>query len=256
MRNQLMLVAAAAFVLTLPAPAAAQAAAGAAKTAPTPSYTEEQLIEGFRKVTVASVSDAVDQVVGRRGFMSHDMRPRVPGRIVGRAVTAHLVPAPPEKSTPALSTKHSVGVIDNSKPGEVAVIVLKDGLDVAGLGGLMGTSAKVRGMAGVVIDGGVRDIIELRALGLPTYSRSVIPSSTVSRWAGIESNVPVQCAGVTVNPGDIIVADEDGVVRVPKERAAEVLKRSQDIDDLETKMVPLIKENKALSKAIEKFNRI
>jgi regulator of RNase E activity RraA len=61
---------------------------------------------------------------------------------------------------------------------------------------------------------------------------------------------------VTVNPGDIIVADEDGVVAVPKQRAAEVLKRSQDIDELETKMVPLIKENKALSAAREKFNRI
>jgi regulator of RNase E activity RraA len=255
MTNRFMLAAAVAFVLAAPAPVAAQAAAKA-KTPQAQSLTEQQLLDGFRKATVASVADAVDQVVGKRGYMSHDMRPRVPGRIVGRAVTAYLVPAPPEKSTPALSTGHSVGIIDNSKPGEVAVIVIKDGLDVAGLGGLMGTSAKVRGMAGVIVDGGARDIAELRALGLPTFSRSVVPSSTVGRWAGVSSNQPVQCAGITVNPGDIIVADEDGVVAVPKDRAAEVLKKSRDIDELETKMGPLIKENKALSAAREKFNRI
>jgi regulator of RNase E activity RraA len=230
----------------------AQTAATAARKAP----AGDALIEGYRKATVASVADAVDQVAGERGFMSHDMRPRVPGRIVGRAVTALLRAAPKEKSTPALSTKHSVGIIDNSKPGEVAVIVLEDGLDVAGLGGLMGTTAKVRGMAGVVIDGGIRDVAELRALGLPSYSRSIVPSTTVGRWAGVSSNVPVRCAGVQVSPGDIILADEDGVVRIPQNRAAEVLKRSQEIDQLETKMVPLIKQHKTLSKAIEIFNRI
>jgi regulator of RNase E activity RraA len=188
--------------------------------------------------------------------MSHDMRPRVAGQIVGRAITATLRQAPPDKATAALSAKHSVAMIDNSKPGDVGIIVVENGLDVAGLGGLMGTTAKVRGMAGVLIDGGLRDIAELRALGLPAYSRSVVPSSSVGRWATVSNNTPVQCAGIIVKPGDIIVAGEDGVVRVPQERAAEVLKRSQEIDDRETKMVPLIKQYKALSKVVEVFNRI
>jgi regulator of RNase E activity RraA len=217
---------------------------------------EQALLNGFRKSTVASVADAVDQIVKERGFMSHDMRPRIPGTIVGRAITAILRAAPPEQTTAALSAKHSVAMIDNSKPGEVGIIVVENGLDVAGLGGLMGTTAKVRGMAGVLIDGGVRDLAELRALDLPTYSRSVVPSSSVGRWASVASNVPVQCAGVLVKPGDIIVAGEDGVVRVPKERAAEVLKRSQEIDDRETKMVPLIRQHKTLTKVVEIFNRI
>ena len=68
--------------------------------------------------------------------------------------------------------------------------------------------------------------------------------------------MPVQCAGVEVKPGDIIVADEDGVVRVPAAQAAEVLKRAQEIDERETKMVPFIRLHKALSKAVEVFNRI
>jgi regulator of RNase E activity RraA len=217
---------------------------------------DQALLNGFRKSTVASVADAVDQIVKERGFMSHDMRPRVPGQIVGRAVTTVLRAAPPEKATAALSAKHSVAMIDNAKPGEVAVIVVENGLDVAGLGGLMGTTAKVRGMAGVIIDGGARDIAELRAINLPTYSRSVVPSSSVGRWASVANNTPVQCAGITVNPGDIIIAGEYGVVRVPKERAAEVLKRSQEIDDRETRMVPLIRQHKTLTKVVEIFNRI
>ncbi len=224
--------------------------------APAKMNPEQALIEGFKKSTVASVADAVDQIVGQRGFMSHDMRPRVPGKIVGRAVTAILRKATPEQATPALSAKHSVAMIDNAKPGEVGIIVVENGLDVAGLGGLMATTAKVRGMAGVVIDGGLRDIPEVRALGLPSYSRSVVPSSSVGRWASAGNNIPVECAGVTVKPGDIIVAGEDGVVRVPQERAAEVLKRSQEIDERETKMVPLIRQYKTLSKVVEVFNRI
>ena len=221
-----------------------------------PAPPADPLIAGFQKTTVASVADAMDQVVGKRGFMSHDMRPRVDGKFVGRAVTATLRPATPEESTPQLSARHSVAMIDEAKPGEVGVIVIEDGLDVAGLGGLMGTAAKARGMAGIVIDGGVRDVPEVRALGLPVYSRSVVPSSSVGRYAATAHNIPVKCAGVDVKPGDIIVAGEDGVVAVPQEHAADVLKRAQEIDERETKMVPFIQKFKGLTKAIEQFNRI
>jgi len=221
-----------------------------------PALSSDPVIAGFQRSTVASVADAMDQVAGKRGFMSHDMRPRVEGKFVGRAVTATLRPATPEESTAQLSAKHSVAMIDESKPGEVGVIVIEDGLDVAGLGGLMGTAAKARGMAGIVIDGGVRDVPEVRALRLPVYSRSVVPSSSVGRYAATAHNVRVKCAGVEVKPGDIIVAGEDGVVAVPREREAEVLKRAQEIDARETKMVPFIQQLKGLVKAIEKFNRI
>jgi regulator of RNase E activity RraA len=227
-----------------------QAARKAAVPMPDP------LIAGFEKTTSASVADAVDQIVGKRGFMSHDMRPRIPGKFVGRAATALMREAAPDKATAQLSARHSVAMIDNAKPGEVGVIVIENGLDVAGLGGLMGTAAKARGMAGIVIDGGVRDVAEVRSLGLSVYSRSVVPSSSVGRYATVANGIPVKCAGVEVKPGDLIVAGEDGVVVVPQDRAAEVLKRAQEIDERESKMVPLIKQYKALTKAIEIFNRI
>jgi regulator of RNase E activity RraA len=221
-----------------------------------PVSPADPLIAGFRKTTVASVADAVDQVVGERGFLSHDMRPRVGGQIVGRATTALVKPAPPEKATPALSAKHTVEIIDNAKPGEVAVIVIEDGLDIAGIGGLMATTAKARNLAGVVVDGGVRDLAEIRALGLPVYSRSVTSATSVGRYASVSNQTPVHCAGVIVKPGDIIVAGEDGVVRVPLEKAAEVLKRAEEIDARETKMVPYILKFKSLTKVVRMFNRI
>lgn len=244
-------------ILILAAIAASLAALGF-QAAPKPrAASADPLIAGFEKSTVASVADAVDQVVGERGFMSHDMRPRVGGKFVGRARTSLIRPvSSPQQATPALSTRESVGMIDESAPGEVGVIVIEDGLDVAGIGGLMATAAKSRAMAGVIVDGGARDLGEIRALGLPVYSRSVVPSSTVSRFAGVSRQQPVRCAGVLVKPGDIIVAGEDGVVRVPQEKAAEVLKRSQEIDERETRMVPYIKQHKALSKVVEIFNRI
>lgn len=216
----------------------------------------DPIIDGFRKTTVASVADAVDQVVGRRGFLSHKIRPVVPGQIVGRAITALARPSTPDKATPTLSTKYATEMIDNSNPGEVGVIVMEDGADVAAIGGLMGTAAKARGMAGMVIDGGVRDVGELRALGLTTYASSITPATAVGRWTSVARNIPVECGGVTIKPGDIIVAGEDGIVSVPQEKAAEVLKRAQEIDERETKMVPMIKQHKSLSKVVAVFNRI
>src|SRR5688500_4444413 len=128
MRTALAVISA--LLLCIASVTAYQAAAPAKATDP-----ERALLDGFRKSTVASVADAVDQIVKERGFMSHDMRPRIAGQIVGRAVTAILRAAPPEQATAALSAKHSVAMIDNSKPGEVAIIVVENGLDVAGLGG-------------------------------------------------------------------------------------------------------------------------
>jgi regulator of RNase E activity RraA len=225
-----------------------------------PAAPVDPLIAGFRRTTVASVADAVDQVVGRRGFLAHDMRPRTlegaRAAFVGRARTAFMRPATAEQATPALSARHSVAMIDEAEPGDVGVLVIENGLDVAGLGGLMATAATARGMAGVVIDGGVRDLPEVRGLGLSVFARSVVPSSSVGRYATVDKGIPVECAGVRIEPGDLIVAGEDGVVAVPHDKAKDVLMRAQEIDARESKMVPLIKQLKALTKAIERFNRI
>ncbi len=217
---------------------------------------EEPLIAGFRGVTVASVADAVDEVAGQRGYLEHEFRPMVEGVVVGRARTALVRPAKPENATPVQSTKHSIEMIDSAQPGEVGVIVMENGLNVAAIGGLMATAAKAREMAGMVIDGGVRDVAEIRRLGLPVYARSISPATAVGRYASVSKDEPVWCGGVLISPGDVIVASEDGVVVVPKQHAEAVLKVALEIDNRESRMVPLIQQLRSLGEAVKKFNRI
>jgi regulator of RNase E activity RraA len=229
------------------------AATKKAGSSPAPA---DPLIAGFGRVSPANVSDAVDQIAGRRGFLAHDVRPYVAGAFVGRAATSLVKATSADKATPTLAAKHSVEMIDNARAGEVGVIVMEGSLDVAAMGGLMGTAAKSRGMAGMVLDGAVRDVREIRALGLPVYARSISPANAVGRYASVANNVAVECAGVTIAPGDIIVASEEGVVVVPADRAEAVLKRAQEIAAREVKMLPLIKKFKSVAKAVEAYNWI
>ncbi len=221
--------------------------------APATAQSDDPLVEGFKTVAIASVADAVDTVVGKRGFMNYDMRPVIPGRISGRAVTARLEVGTSEAGN---AVSHSVEMIDGANPGEIGVIVIEDGLNVAAVGGLMMTAAKSRAMAGMVLDGGARDIPEIRRLGVPVYARSITPATAVGRRVSVLKNKPVTCAGVRVNPGDILVGDEDGVVVVPQAHAKKVLEVSREIDEREGNMVPMILQLKSLTEAIKKFNRI
>jgi regulator of RNase E activity RraA len=233
--------------------AAAWAALGATQA---PADQGDPLIAGFKSTYAASVSDAVELVTGKNGTMRYDMKLMAGTNLVGRAVTSIARAVPADQATPTLATKHSGEMIDEAKPGDVGVIVMDGTLDIAAMGNLMATAALERGMAGMVLDGAIRDMWDIRRMGLTVYARSKSPRTTVGHYATVAKNVPVECAGVTVRPGDIIVADEDGVVVVPQERAEEVLKRAQAIDDNERGMYPYIRQFKSLSKAIAKFNRI
>jgi 4-hydroxy-4-methyl-2-oxoglutarate aldolase len=221
-----------------------------------PGSSDDALIAGFKSTYPASVSDAVELVTGKNGTMRHDMQLVNGTNLVGRAITSLVRPAKPEQATPALSTKHSVEMIDEAKPGEVGVIVMEGTLEIAAMGNLMATAAKERGMAGVVLDGAIRDVWDIRRMGLTVYARSKSPRTAVGHYATVNKNIPVECGGVTVRPGDIIVADEDGVVVVPHEQAEAVLKRAQEIDNNERGMYPFIRQFKSLQQAIAKFNRI
>jgi len=142
-------------------------------------------------------------------------------------------------------------------PGPAAgVVVLEDGLDYAGIGGLMSTAMKYRGLAGAIVDGGIRDTPQIARLQFPVFSRGVVPSTTVNHYRFAGKNIAVNCAGIEVHPADIIVADMDGVVVVPRERAAEVLKKAQQLDESEHSMYPFIEKYKSISEAFAKFGRL
>jgi regulator of RNase E activity RraA len=214
----------------------------------------DPLIEGFRQVEVASVADAIEQLYGQKSYMHHEMRPLYTTKFAGPAVTVLL-----KKEEHTEGSKASQGMldaIDAAPAGSVYVMKLEDGADIAGMGGLMATAMKARGLAGAVIDAAVRDLPQIKKIQFPVYSIGVAPSTSVNhyRFAGV--NVPVTCAGALVNANDIITADEDGVVVVPRAHAAEILKKAQDLDNTEHTMIPFIEKFKSMKEAVARFGRI
>ena len=107
---------------------------------------------------------------------------------------------------------------------------IEDGDDIAGMGGLMGTAMYSRGFAGAVIGGGVRDLPQLMRINFPVYSTGVVPSTAVGHYRFDAMNVPIVCDGIDVAPSDIVVADADGVVVVPRAKAVDVLLLAQSLD--------------------------
>jgi regulator of RNase E activity RraA len=215
---------------------------------------QTDLIQGFKTVEVASVSDAMEQLYGTKAYMSHDMRPILPAKFAGPAVTVQL--SKEEHTDGSKALQGMMDVIDDSAGGSVYVMVLEDGLNYAGVGGLMSTAMKYRGFAGAVVDGGLRDTPQVMKLQFPVFSRGVVPSTTVNHYRVTGKNVPVTCAGVMVHPGDIVAADMDGVVVVPAEKAAQVLAKAQQLDETEHSMLPYIEKYRSIRQAVAKFGRL
>jgi regulator of RNase E activity RraA len=217
------------------------------------AVTQKEIVEEFKKASTGNIADAVDEVTGHRGFMFHDMKPIFRTKIIGPAATAQLRPV--LKNDSREYPNYALQILDEAVPGSVLVYVLEDGLETAGIGNLMSTAAKVRGLAGAVIDGGARDIDEIEEIGFPVFSRSVTPATSVGHYVSVAKQVPVMCAGVLVNPGDWIVGDWTGVVVVPSDKIPQVVTLLRKYDEKESKMVPIIKETKSMLKALEKYNR-
>lgn len=214
----------------------------------------DKLIEGFKTVAVASVADALDKVCGKRGYMHSSIKPRInEKRVVGPAATV-LEAATDEFLPPS----HALDLIDEAPKGSVICISIAGGdSEVAVWGGLMTAGAYANGHAGAILDGGVRDIPEIRRdYDFPVFARSVSPGTTLGRYKTVASQVPVDIGGVIVHPGDLIVADIDGVCVVPKDKAAEVLAMAQEIDARELEQAKLIVAEKSLRKGLAKYGRI
>lgn len=222
---------------------------------PAAAMTPEQIIAALQRPenSTGNIADAVEEATGARGWMSSDVKPIYDARIVGRAATALMHPV--LKNDNRKYQNHFLDILDEAEPGSVLVYVMQDGLEIAAMGNLMGTTAKVRGLAGAVIDGAVRDITELRRLQFPVWSRRVSPATSVGRMISVDKQIPVKCGEIMVHPGDYIVADADGVVVVPTAAALQVVGLLKKYDDKESQMIPIIEREKSMRKALEKYNR-
>lgn len=218
-----------------------------------PADNAAALLEGYRHVEVASVSDALEQLTGRKMYMTHRMRPIFPTKFAGFAVTV-LLKKEANEDPNALSGM--LAAIDEGTKDSVYVMVVEDGNDIAGMGGLMGTAMYSREYAGAVIDGGVRDVAYLKKIGFPVYALGIVPSTSIHHYRFGGSNIPVVCDGVEVKAADIIVADQDGVVVVPRADAQKVLALAQDMDFKEHSMYAYIEKLKSIEEAVKKFGRL
>lgn len=220
---------------------------------PAAPTSDAALLDGYRHVEVASVSDAIEKLTGQRMYLSHRMRPIFTSKFAGFALTVKLKK---EENHDPHALDGMLAAIDQGGPNSVYLMVIEDGADIAGMGGLMGTAMQARDFSGAVIDGGVRDTAYLKKIGFPVFATGTVPSTSVAHYRFDGANVQVTCDGVLVNPGDIVVADSDGVVIVPHAKAADVLATAEDMDFKEHSMYAYIEKLKSIEEAVKKFGRL
>lgn len=200
-----------------------------------------ELVEAFRGKASSNLADAM----GRFHFMDPGMVNRTHLPLCGVAVTVNARPGDNLMVHKALEV---------ARPGEVVVVSTNGNTTSAVFGELMGTAAAGAGLGGIVVDGAIRDVDGLAALGFPAFSRTVTPGGCDKDGPG-EINVPIACGNTVVMPGDIVVGDEDGVAVVPLEEAAQVLEQVRALEDRERKRIAAIKAGELFKAEIDEALR-
>ncbi|HQG61057.1 MAG TPA: 3-hexulose-6-phosphate synthase [Methanofastidiosum sp.] len=206
-------------------------------------YKKEELIEALKKVSSSNVSDAM-----HRGGAMKGIHTVVPGlKMAGRALTIKTMNGDWAKVVEA---------IDLAEEGEVLVVDTNSG-DIAIWGELATWSAVMRKLGGVVIDGAVRDVDDLKEIRFPIFARYEVPDAGDPKGFG-EIGCEVVCGGLKVNRGDYIIGDDSGVVVIPQEEAQEIINRSIDVKEKENRIREEIKRGSTLSKVqkLKKWEKV
>ena len=180
-----------------------------------PPRLDTALVDAFRGLASSNIADAM----GRFGFMDPDIQSRSGLPLCGLAVTVNARPADNLMVHKALQVAH---------PGDIVVVSTGGNMTSAVFGELMCRTAVAAKLGGLVVDGAIRDVEGITALGFPAYSRSVSPGACDKDGPG-EINVPISCGGTVVSAGDLIVGDRDGIAVVPRAHASEVLGLVRDL---------------------------
>lgn len=212
----------------------------------------KEVVEGFRGLATSTIGNVLDDL-SIAGIMLN-IKPLAPGSyLLGTAFTAKEVTGVQHSYTAA---EFGLGaVVDGAAAGDV-IVIDNGGQQVSTWGGVAAFAASRRGVAGLLVDGGVRDVDEIRQYEFPTFSRHAVPLSGKTRVKVIEINTTVKIDGVMVRPGDIIVGDSTGVVCVPSAIAAEVLSAAAKLDEDDRKAIEEIKAGLSFRAALAKFSKL
>ena len=197
-----------------------------------------------------AVSDALDRI-GLPGVVPGLRAITAGRRLAGRVITVELNAAGGVSAKDAGERRHlGTAAIEAAAPGDVIVVAARGRIDAAGWGGVLSAAAAERGVAGVIVDGACRDVDEARALDFPIYARAGVPRTARGRLAEVCWNELVHIAGVSVAPGDYVVADGSGVVFVPADRAAAVVAAAHEIATREAEMIRRIRAGEPVSRVL------
>ncbi|MFN4258063.1 MAG: RraA family protein [Gemmataceae bacterium] len=183
-----------------------------------------QWVERLEKLYTAVVADVLDRLGQRNQVMKADLRPLFPqAKLAGFALTVQTVPA--RDLAPAEPYKGELAAVDALQAQDVMVV---SECHWSFWGELLSTAARYRGCRGVVIDGHTRDTLAIQAMGFPVFCRGIHPADSLGRLDVAAHNVPIACGGVTVFPGDLVLADHDGIVVVPRAYAEKALTAAEE----------------------------
>lgn len=223
----------------------------------------KEIIDGFKALEddlTGTVSDILDALGYNKVIPANELHPILPGKqIVGTAITLRSIPVP-KTVTQGLNDHDFIRMASRdvnylAEPGDVLVGDAGGMTEMSSMGGQSFVSAHYRGLEGVVIDGAIRDVGEVRKYDVPTWCRGVTPRTGKCRIEAIEVNGPVVLCKVQINPGDLIIADDSGICAVPPEHAALVLKKCQEILPDEEIMRALIERDAPIPEIKKLFRK-